>query len=248
MLSTDALNNSVSSDRASAWVSRTLFDPGHERGRDVVARFALLRLEQLGGEAAQVPDGVAHVAHHRRVAGERLQRDPRPVGELGPATHVAADHPAEDRRRDPRRDVGHELATAGTVHVVEQIADQIGGAGTEHFDPSGREPGHDDAPEVLVVAAFRPEQGARALDRGSVGTGAAHHLEDAGTKRGVEQQPVAALVGEHPEARRRAHDPRLRAHRAQLAVGIGRERIGGVVEERQLTRRYRHAAAAYRSP
>ena len=82
---------------------------------------------------------------------------------------------------------------------------------------------------------------------GSVRTGAAHHLEDAGAERGVEQQRVAALVREHPEAGRRAHDPRFPAHRAQPAVGIGRERIGGVVEERQLTRQYRHAAAAYRS-
>ena len=30
-------------------------------------------------------------------------------------------------------------------------------------------------------------------------------------------------------------------------LGSGREGIGGVVEERQLTRQYRHAAAAYRS-
>ena len=53
------------------------------------------------------------------------------------------------------------------------------------------------------------EQGARALDGGPVGTGAAHHLEDAGTERGVEQQRVAALVREHPEAARRTHDPRF---------------------------------------
>ena len=139
------------------------------------------------------------------------------------------------------------LAAAGTVHLVEQIADQAGGAGAEHFDPSGREPGHDDAPQVLVVAALRSEQSARTLDGGSVGTGARIISKTPGRNAGSSNNALQPWYESTPRpvGVRTIHDS---GRRAQLAVRIGRERVGGVVEERQLTRQYRHAAAAYRSP
>ncbi len=247
VLSTDALRSSVSNDRASEWVSSAALDADGERSRDVVARFALLRLEQLVGEAPEIPERIANITHHFRVARKRLQRDRRPVCELRAALHVAADHPTEDRGRNPLGDVAHELALARGAQRVEQVTDQTGGLGAERLDPSWSEPRRDHTPEVLMVAAFGAEQGAGAFNCRSVRTGAAHHLEDARAERRIEQQRVAAGVRKRAETVRRAHDPRLLTHRSQLAVGVGREVIGGVVEERQLTRRYRHAAAAYRS-
>ena len=166
VLSTDALSSSVSSDRASECVSTPSSIPAASAVVMSSPGRALLRLEQLVGEAPQVAERLANVAHHRRVAGERLQRDRRPVREL------RARAPRRSRPSNRRSSAGFGCATsvmnsqlAGVAQRVEQLADQARGLFAERLDPSWREPGHDDAPEVLVVAAFGAEQGARDLRR-----------------------------------------------------------------------------------
>ena len=99
-----------------------------------------------------------------------------------------------------------------------------------------------------MVTTLGAEQRAGTLDDLPVGPGSTHHLEDAGPERRVEQQRVAPGVREHAETIWRAHDPRLLAHLPQVCVRIGRERIGGVIEEWQHARGSvsRHGAAGRR--
>ena len=228
---------------------RAVLDTDRERGGDVVARRALLRLEQLVGEASQVAERLTNIAHHGRIAGERLQRDRRPVRELGSAFDVAADHPTEDRRRDSGGDVGHELAVRPRHRIASSRSPTRSAVCSRSVSiRRGVNQGDDDPPEVLVITAFGAEQGPRTLRRRTP-SGLARRIisKMPGRNAGSSSERVAPGVREHSETVRRAHDPRFLAHRSQLPVWIGRERIGGVVEEGQLTRRYRHAAAAYRS-
>ena len=227
---------------------QTLFDPGHERGRDVVTRFALLRFEQLVGEATQVPDA-------------RRERRPSPPGRR---RTPAARSPTSARAPGPR--------STSQPTIQQKIVGGIRAATSAmNSQPPAPSTSSSRSPTRRAVlsrsASIRrgvnqgmttrrrswwsppsePEQGARTLDGGSVGTGAAHHLEDAGTERGVEQQRVAPCVREHPEAVRRAHDPRLLAHRSQLRRADRPRRHRWCGRGTAAHRQYRHAAAAYRS-
>ena len=216
-------------------VEPTVVDGAEERARDVVTRRPALLRDQLVGEASQLADRFDHVVHHRRIAGERLERDARPVGELGATGDVAADHPAEHGGRDAGRDVGHELTPIVSGNRVEQLTDERDGLGAQGLDATGREPRHHDPTQILVVASLGPQQRPPDRGNGAVRRGAANHLEHAGPERGIEDDRVAARVGQHTDPRWRTDDRGFLACGPQGSVRIGRERVRAVVEERERT-------------
>ena len=116
------------------------------------------------GEATQLADRDDDVVHHRRITGERLERDASTSGaSSGPRS---TSHPTIQQNTVGGMGVAtvaHELAAAVACRRrSSRSSTSADGPGAQGLDATWREPRHDCPSQLLVVVALGAEQRAPA--------------------------------------------------------------------------------------